>query len=512
VNLQPLGRFRRQSAGCLIVASVLFAAIGCQTQPPPPLAPPLATIRVDHFAGTPLSGPTAVAASPATAPSDALSVRVTFIALERVPDRVFDPLASRARLISSSRAGSPVLPSARLTENVGVLDLQNPADSIPKLTAARCGRLVAMNTLTGALPEGVTADFTALDPNTLTDTVTGRPTQRRVRIDVARPAGGGPLQLALGLYDFTPGAKPASAAGGSSQAGSSQAGSLQSERAVMDLPTVDHHYLMLVTPFRFAAAESRAIAAVVEITPGTDDDRHQEAFARAAADVRRSITAAAGRPGISSGDADAWTSVQAAMASLDMPGARRSALVFLATRTDAPWCEDVALVADDAALDRLAQETRKQLTSATTPQSDSAVGWALDHATLSMLTQLLNAANSSNAPRVPDELAAVLASRAGEAGRHSSSMEEVTKGLASREDLDNRLLAENLIFLEDSSPASRVRAFDWLGARGRAPAGYDPLGLPRERRQALERGLATAAGATTTAPTTAPAATAGGVP
>jgi hypothetical protein len=47
--------------------------------------------------------------------------------------------------------------------------------------------------------------------------------------------------------------------------------------------------------------------------------------------------------------------------------------------------------------------------------------------------------------------------------------------------------------LEDSSPASRVRAFDWLTARGRAPAGYDPLGTPRQRRAALEHGLSTAA-------------------
>jgi len=35
--------------------------------------------------------------------------------------------------------------------------------------------------------------------------------------------------------------------------------------------------------------------------------------------------------------------------------------------------------------------------------------------------------------------------------------------------------------------ASRVRALDWLAARGLAPAGYDPLGDPAQRRAALEK-------------------------
>jgi len=59
--------------------------------------------------------------------------------------------------------------------------------------------------------------------------------------------------------------------------------------------------------------------------------------------------------------------------------------------------------------------------------------------------------------------------------------------------LDARVIAENLIYLEDASPASRVRAYDWLQSRGRAPAGFDPLGTPRERRDALEKARSAAA-------------------
>ena len=47
------------------------------------------------------------------------------------------------------------------------------------------------------------------------------------------------------------------------------------------------------------------------------------------------------------------------------------------------------------------------------------------------------------------------------------------------------MIVENRIYLEDNSPASRVRAYDWLKARGAAPKGFDPLANPRDRREAL---------------------------
>jgi hypothetical protein len=74
----------------------------------------------------------------------------------------------------------------------------------------------------------------------------------------------------------------------------------------------------------------------------------------------------------------------------------------------------------------------------------------------------------------------------------------------SRASLDARLVSENLIYLEDSSPSARVRANDWLAARGRAPAGFDPLGPPRQRREALERALDAAAAGQPQTPQPAP--------
>ena len=43
--------------------------------------------------------------------------------------------------------------------------------------------------------------------------------------------------------------------------------------------------------------------------------------------------------------------------------------------------------------------------------------------------------------------------------------------------------------LEDSSPAARVRAYDWLKAHARQPTGYDPLGEAHQRSAAIEKAL-----------------------
>jgi len=56
---------------------------------------------------------------------------------------------------------------------------------------------------------------------------------------------------------------------------------------------------------------------------------------------------------------------------------------------------------------------------------------------------------------------------------------------ASLASLRARILEENRIALEGSSPAARVRAHDWLAEQGLAVPGYDPLADGPARRAAL---------------------------
>jgi hypothetical protein len=182
-----------------------------------------------------------------------------------------------------------------------------------------------------------------------------------------------------------------------------------------------------------------------------------------------------------------WPGYESALAALDRADARRRAMVYLAGQTGAQLCGDAALVADDATLQQFAADARAGAASAKPPYTPEALGWVLDRACLAWCARL------SGENRLPPELSAVLSTYAGEAGRRPASLEEMLRAANSRAALDARLVSENLIYLEDSAPSARVRASDWLLARGRAPAGYEPLGPPRERREALERALESAA-------------------
>ncbi len=163
--------------------------------------------------------------------------------------------------------------------------------------------------------------------------------------------------------------------------------------------------------------------------------------------------------------------------------ARRSAIVYLASQSRATICEDAAISADDDFLKALADELANRLADARTAASMSAIGWVLDGTAFDLLArqQLQKKLNS--------RLTAVLLMHSGEVGRSGSSLEQLIGKAASRNDLENRLIAENFLYLEDVSPAARIRAYDWLARKQKAPAGYDPLGSAADRKKAIDAAL-----------------------
>ncbi len=420
-------------------------------------------------------------------PPQALSVNVTLIALENVPRRVFEPLNSRARLISATRAGKTVLPSSQLMAGVQILSLDSPTSLATQLQSANIGRSTTVGSMSGALPIGVTADFRMLDLTAINDPVTALQTERRLQVQLTR-LNSGSLQAALTLQDFSPSSGSASL-------------SVENERALLDLPGPDRTCVAVLIPFRFDDAQSKAVAIVIQVSPGTNEPAHTEALAQCKIDINRASASlkSTAESNPTATDVSGWSSITAGIAAMKSTDRRRSALVFLAEQTQASLCQDFVLVADQSTLERLSADiqSKVKIGSDDPPQSDAQVGWTLDQTTLELLSQLLNTSSVNGGVKMPAELSAVLTNYTGEPGRHASSIEEILHGVSNRQDLENRLLAENLIFLEDSSPASRVRAFSWLTARHQAPVGFDPLGSPRDRRNALETGLAAAA---TTAP------------
>jgi hypothetical protein len=461
----------RKSATLFFAVVGLLLWSGCQTapRPKPKLAAPTSLLSVRYFTGTALSGAVPTTAPVAT-PSGSLNVTIDWIALEDRPATTYPPVGSRAVFFSSTGGGDAVLPAAELTRDATITPLDSPGPFVTELHDRQPGRVRLFGFLRAALPPGVTADFAAPDPTPVQDPITAASVHRGVDILVSRPARDGePLQLSLVIRDMV---TPRHGIPG-----------LVAETAVFQLPS-DQSRTGLVIPFTFTDTETKAVAVYVSVSGGSDDPAHVAATAECLKQLAADSPTT--RPSPATGQTDAWAAVKAAVQSLAPVAGRRSSLAFLADQTHAPLCEDLAMEADDDVLAKLVQNIQAKMTAAAREQPDADVGWFLDRAALELLVKLSDD-DSNGKYKMPAELTAILAVHTGEVGRHASSLDDVLRGLGSRAELDTRLSAGNLIFLEDSSPASRVRAFDWLDARHQAPAGYDPLGPGKARREALAR-------------------------
>ncbi|MGE3165425.1 MAG: hypothetical protein AB7O52_11010 [Planctomycetota bacterium] len=175
----------------------------------------------------------------------------------------------------------------------------------------------------------------------------------------------------------------------------------------------------------------------------------------------------------------------------------RAALLRLAMRLDSTLTRDLALAADDAQLDGMCT-TVLAAVDAVIPDSLATPAAAPERLAAVVARNVEGALYTDLAREVerdalPIEFESVLIRHAGQAARQPGSLREVVQNAATTEDLRNGLVAENLLFLEDNTPAARVRAHSWLAARGQALAGFDPLAPAAERRAAIQRALASTA-------------------
>jgi hypothetical protein len=162
----------------------------------------------------------------------------------------------------------------------------------------------------------------------------------------------------------------------------------------------------------------------------------------------------------------------------------RSALRALSQSVGAVLTEDVASVADQEAIERIAAEARAQAGTAATP---AALAFLLERSSILLLAGRLEREELS--PMAD----AILLARTGAVGRFPERLRDAVARSADLPSLEQELIDENRRLLRDTGPTHRVRACDWLRRRQLAPPGFDPLASAAERRAALaqaERSMA----------------------
>ncbi len=508
--------------GRLDVAFVLGAVAGllggCAATQAPLRAPDIGSVSVGltHFKGSPMEGARAsrgAAEKEARDPADALELKARVILCAGALPPVFEPLGVKSRLLVATSGRRPFLAASPLARDARVALLAD--DDVWNLNlgqlypatesvARPAGAWVSADYCRSALVHTATTSIDVEAPERFL--VGSSPGITAVRVQLHRygaqgTADGGAAtpgaRIQVVLIIEARGFPEVSRDFGDEQPAGSEAARAEDEgRAVVVTRTprgIDREVFVVadrvLPPYGgwaiaaplcgegFARGQYAIVVASVAKPPAPDAvsrRAHEEAVGRCVGDLAAQDAAA---------ESPEAAGFQRALEGLRWPAKQRKALSFLAETTGAEVTADVCITGTQAIVARLSDAVAKAARETPGARDRAAMGWIVERVTLETLAALLAE------KKLPLELEAVLVRHAGEAGRNPASLAELLKGAKGLGDLRSGIARENLIALEDASPAARVRAFDWLSARGTAPAGFDPLASTKERRLALEKAL-----------------------
>jgi hypothetical protein len=441
----------------VIAASVPGCAL-FESRQPPPLQSPEADVALAQFAGTALSGSAAISIDAVTA-AKAWGVSARIFAVETLPNSPsLTPIGPQARLVIGHDPATLFSPSTRLASSTRAGPL-NDVDQIEPLLGAP-QRWKEMKQLDGGVAPGSTISFEIALPEDAP--ITANLARRKLTLAIDRLSGGDTYELVLISEDLL---VPEMNHG------------LEKVVVKRSLSNAKDR-LILSAPMHFP--DSRAAGLVIDLKVDA-----KPADAKSIVAMKRQIdasssAAAARMKQVTPSSSDAG--IAAALDAIASGTPQRGTLAYLADETGATLTGTVVLVADDNALNLIVGEIRPRL--ANLPSHDRAtVAWMLDRATIKAVTSI----KQEDAPTTLPPILGALSAYAGEAGRQLDVLQSLANQAASSDDLYARITAEQFIDLEDSSPATRVSAYDWLAQRNLAPPDYDPLGPPHARRAALEK-------------------------
>ncbi len=454
--------------------------VGCASAPPPPTPPPTPTPPVaPHLAtamdvgfGSPLRG--AARAGPQAGVELEIQPRLVRCTWSLLDGAAWEPAVAGGAELRDLLAAAPDLqPAAELLTAPGA-----PQPLLPADTAAQRTRFLSL---------GVAGLDAALESARASHALLAVATQEAALWPGSRAefrAAGGtatvwwPLvsepRVALGLADGT---------------------SQPTVLVLREDAWPSQGAALFVLPIEVAGLpESARIVVELELPPDGVPDEALAASQRETLDAARSVSAAAS---VSPSDQRAKERrMGQALAALESAETRRQALIWI-SRGDYPLLSELALTADDELLAELSA-TEAALEQPSELQGDlDQLAWRLERQ--AWLLCCSRALTGTASPALQSSLTVL----AGQAGRYPAALSAAVRAAASSDDLQDRLVSENLTLLEESDPSSRMRAADWLERRGVLPAGFDALSPRNERRATLRAAAeAKAAAPDPTAPET----------
>ncbi|MEQ8767646.1 MAG: hypothetical protein RL885_27330 [Planctomycetota bacterium] len=392
-----------------------------------------------------------------------------------------EPLGTEARLIASFQHDRSLLPAPHLTESVRVATGEVARETLEEIRGGDWTRAELIGTWEDIVPAGSTLELAIEPPGRRSEPAGASPS---IGIAVSMPPVHGDDQpLLVGVscerYQSLPSFEARQSAiderAPSDTVGQREVVVLQGGLQPGGTPAVALFPKSLV----FGTPTALLFAVEPLLPPSTDDELASFASQLAFARQRLSTETDLPLPPFDENTLAGWRSTREA---LSWPDRWRETLVYIAANTGASLARDLCLLAPDALLEPLAEGLRK-LPAEQLGGSMGRLGWHLEQLAMQALIEV--AETDAWEPQYD----AILVRRLGAAGRDISAIGELMANAKGLETFQRDVIDENWLRLESSSPADRMRAYDWLKRLGQAPADYDPLSDRAARRAALRAAM-----------------------
>lgn len=455
--------------------ALLVALTSCATSPEPDLRSPEIDARVTYYAGDPIGGPLPEEQALAFEAriEEALPVAGKLYLLTSEDGERYSPLSRHVRMIVAGGGAQPLVPNSLLTAGTQLATGEEATELAILVEELPASKAVLSATFEGMSLPGVTTQMIAAHAQPI-ELIGYRPAQRRFSVELWREdPKSEELSIAMILSDIGESLEDL-------EDGTPQVLRFpRQERLVLEatLAATDGSVAILA-PARFDPSGRLSFLLVLEV----GEERPTEADERLLAvtsDVREAAIAGTERRQQLLFDDLQRMRHQNSLAALTDEAHRRAALLELAG--GAPITSELALMSNDEELTKLFDRIAPRAEDLAGMAGDvDAIAWLLEQEAVGMFVKAMS--EQAMAP----EYSALLLQHTGEAGRFSGALETALGAARSVQEFYSLILEENRIALEDSSPAARVRAHDWLCSKQMAVADYDPLSERPDRRAALQ--------------------------
>ncbi len=447
--------------------------------------------KIIYSAGSLVSGSFAVDINSISI-EESLGITVKVTALEQMPVNSLDPIESHTKMILVAPSENSIVPITQLGRGSRIGYIQDADKFINNIAANNDENNIKFRQFQGILVNGVTTSFNFFESKNINserpegfgfwiylDTQSKKETEADILQGIALVTNG-KLKRKINIEQE----------GGQNEEKqitepleNEQLGKITETVLLGDFSIEVNKPVGMIIPSPFNVGKAKAFAVTIEVNPPPDEGTSNASmYAISFKELietleKNEVQSKLSR--INQSDT-AFLGIDESIQVLRFPTNRRGVLLYLSQKTESSLVEDIALSGSQIVLESLS-DTIIQEYSSGLYKDIQALGWMLERCAYKVLVEMLS--SDKTAP----ELESVLVRHTGEVGRHISSLEELVAASSGREDLHSRLIKENLIYLEDMSPASRTRAFEWLAVIDKAPDGYNPLASLKERRDVLDR-------------------------